>query len=328
MSTSAQVNEPASLQVDESASLIYTLIRPAILKLISESEGAYRCERDLHHHFTTCLNSIKSLELGTHRRRVYLEEPTLACYGSGRKGNLDYFFPQYESGDFQFKSSRNGVAVELNFDYRDGYQKIRQDVQKLIDPESAFKESLYFVYCKKANFLDAVRDGIERAFNEFVESRLDFRLPLGFHVILVENLRQGGHIVREMNINMPCLPCEIVWTESPHPPASFQPTQQTPPDEDECAGPYVLNKDFSREELRMLIAAFESKVKRQRDLSLARRLRIELLESETPKASPALIKQLSKWCKTDGIYSDGMYVARRISDLLFGRVLDRSQLGA
>jgi hypothetical protein len=72
---------------------IDTLIKPAILKLVSESEGVYRCERDLHHHFTVCLHSIQNLEFGTHRRGVFLEEPARAFYGSGRKGNLDYFFP-------------------------------------------------------------------------------------------------------------------------------------------------------------------------------------------------------------------------------------------
>ena len=29
-------------------------------------------------------------------------------------------------------------------------------------------------------------------------------------------------------------------------------------------------------------------------------------------------EQLAKWCKTDGIYSEGMQVARHISRLLFG----------
>jgi hypothetical protein len=94
MATAAQLNEPASQ--------IESLIRPAILKLVSESEGAYRCERDLHHHFTVCLDSIRSLELGTQRRRVFMERPALACYGKGsRRGNLDYFFPGEESGPYR-----------------------------------------------------------------------------------------------------------------------------------------------------------------------------------------------------------------------------------
>ena len=37
--------------------------------------------------------------------------------------------------------------------------------------------------------------------------------------------------------------------------------------------------------------------------------------------------QLAKWCKTENpLYWDGMEVARKISQLLFGCVLDRPQL--
>jgi hypothetical protein len=39
------------------------------------------------------------------------------------------------------------------------------------------------------------------------------------------------------------------------------------------------------------------------------------------------LKQLARWCKTDGIYSEGMAVAREISRLLFGVVIDRHRLG-
>lgn len=318
-------------QVSESASQIETLIKPAILKLVSESEGVYRCERDLHHHFTVCLDSIKSLAPGTHRRRVFMERPALACYGKGaRRGNLDYFFPSEMSAPYRNRVFQEGVAVELNYDYRDGYLKIKQDVQKLIDPGSAFTESVYFVYCKKRNFFEAVKEGIQRAFRDFEESRADFRLPLGFHVILVEHVRAGGHIVREASINVPCFPCDLVWKENSFPPASTAPAEEphsSPTDSGRSEGPYVLNANFDREELRNNIDAFESSVKRQRDLSLARRLRVELLDSEMPNVSQTLMRQLSKWCKTDGIYSEGMDVARRISRLLFGTIIDRSQLG-
>ncbi len=317
--------------LSESASPIDTLIRPAISKLVSESEGAYRCERDLHHHFTVCLNSLKSLELGTYRRRVFMERPALACYGKGaRRGNLDYFFPSENSGPYRDRVFQEGVAVELNYDYRDGYLKIKRDIQKLIDPDSAFTQSVYFVYCKKRDFFEAVKQGIERACNDFEESRPAFRLPLGFHVILVEHVRRGGHIAREASIDVPCVSCDLQWKESFFPAASTARVEKPysgPADSGESEGPYVLNANFDREELRNDVDAFESSVKRQRDLSLARRLRLELLERETPNASPALIKQLSKWCKTDGIYSDRMDVGRRISYLLFGTVLDRSQLG-
>jgi hypothetical protein len=98
----------------EEASIIDGLIRPAIMKLISESEGAYRCERDLHHHFTACLAQVTNLRLGTLSRKVYLEEPAFACYGSGRMGNLDYFFPKSDSEGYYKSLSRDGVAMELN----------------------------------------------------------------------------------------------------------------------------------------------------------------------------------------------------------------------
>src|SRR5438477_12995034 len=92
----------------EALSLIDTLIRSAILKLVSESEGTYRCERDLHHHFTVCLQNTQDLELGTCRRRVFLEEPARAFYGSGRKGNLDYFFPTDSSSAYRKGAPRDG----------------------------------------------------------------------------------------------------------------------------------------------------------------------------------------------------------------------------
>ena len=193
-------------------SLIDGLIRPAIMKLVSESEGMYRCERDLHHHFTVCLAHVTSLELGTPRRRVRMEEPTLACYGSGRKGNLDYFFPSDQPSTIGY-GPREGVAVELNYNY-DGYSKIKKDMQKLIDPDSAYGNSLYFAYGTKRGFYKSVTSGIERAFNEFAEARPDFRLPLGLHVVVVEHVRGGGHVTHESSVTAPCAPAELSWVDA------------------------------------------------------------------------------------------------------------------
>lgn len=90
---------------------------------------------------------------------------------------------------------------------------------------------------------------------------------------------------------------------------------------------YSLKDDFNRRELGRLLLDFESSVKRSRDRSLARRLKRELLQTERPRISGPTFLQLAKWCETGGIYSDGMDVARRMSLLLFGRILDRDELG-
>ena len=94
--------------------------------------------------------------------------------------------------------------------------------------------------------------------------------------------------------------------------------------------PTITLHSFNRGELLSLISKFESLIKRQQDRSLARHLRRDFIDG-----NPSLddrnvintIRQLAKWCKTDGIYSEGMQVARQISRLLFGEVLDREALG-
>jgi hypothetical protein len=35
-------------------SIFEELVKPAIMKLVSETDGSYRCERDLHHHGPWC----------------------------------------------------------------------------------------------------------------------------------------------------------------------------------------------------------------------------------------------------------------------------------
>lgn len=91
---------------------------------------------------------------------------------------------------------------------------------------------------------------------------------------------------------------------------------------------YELNTAFNRQNLIELIKAFEGAVKRRSDVSLSTKLKRELVDSEAPIISKDTMQQLSKWCNTTNpLYFDGMEVARKISQLLFGRVLDRERLG-
>ena len=93
-------------------------------------------------------------------------------------------------------------------------------------------------------------------------------------------------------------------------------------------GDYQPEPNIDREKLKSLIQAFESAAKRRIDVSLALKLRKELLDTDPPSLSRATILQLAKWCKTNNpVYWDGMEIAQKISTLLFGRVLDRDRLG-
>ena len=194
-------------------SIVEQLIRPAILKLLGETDGSYRCERDLHHHFTVSLNGVKALQLGTRQRLVFLEHPGKACYGSGRMGNLDYFFPDHNSTAVSLQRQR-GAAMELNSNY-DSSLKIMQDVQKLIDPQNGYSESAYFALGRKPRFFESVKKGVERAFGYFAEDRVDSRLPTGFHIFVVESTRSaGGNLLSEAFVNHACLPGELRWVET------------------------------------------------------------------------------------------------------------------
>lgn len=91
--------------------------------------------------------------------------------------------------------------------------------------------------------------------------------------------------------------------------------------------PYALDGSFDKGQLESLIAAFESAAKRGIDRSLSQKLRHELLETDAPRLEHHTMLQLAKWCDTNNpLYWDGMDVARKISKLLFGFVLDRHQL--
>ncbi len=91
---------------------------------------------------------------------------------------------------------------------------------------------------------------------------------------------------------------------------------------------YQLETDFDKGRLKSLLENFKAVVKRPQDKSLAIKLEEELLETVPPTMAYQTLGQLAKWCHTHGhIYWDGMEVARKISILLFGQVVDRKKLG-
>jgi hypothetical protein len=90
---------------------------------------------------------------------------------------------------------------------------------------------------------------------------------------------------------------------------------------------YEFDTSFDKQRLESLIADFESAAKRKIDRSLSQNLRRELLESEPPSLKYPTLLQLAKWCNTKNpVYWDGMSVARKMSQLLFGCVVDRHRL--
>lgn len=91
---------------------------------------------------------------------------------------------------------------------------------------------------------------------------------------------------------------------------------------------YPLHGDFDRSTMRTLIARFTVVVKRRIDKSLAENLVRDLLEGENPNMTKKTFLQLARWCNTQNpLYWDGMDVAREISVVLFGRIVDRNELG-
>jgi len=89
-----------------------------------------------------------------------------------------------------------------------------------------------------------------------------------------------------------------------------------------------LNPQFDRDQLRTLLSRFHSAVCRNKDKSLAVRLEKELLSGQPPSIERETFHRLAKGCSTDGNpYQHGMEIARRISLLLFGQILDRRMLG-
>jgi hypothetical protein len=105
-----------------------------------------------------------------------------------------------------------------------------------------------------------------------------------------------------------------------HPRRSLNEPRQPRGPGPEC--PYTLNADFDRNQLDQLLRTF-----RQIDRSVSDKLRRELLDSSPPFIAAATMGQLAKWCVTKNpLYWDGMGIARKISQLLFGSQLDRSKV--
>ena len=90
---------------------------------------------------------------------------------------------------------------------------------------------------------------------------------------------------------------------------------------------YTLKAALDRSRLDRALKEFESAVKREIDKRLAREIREQLLYSAVPWLSRKAFERLARWCKTDGIYADGMMVAREIRLVLFGRIIDRREVG-
>jgi hypothetical protein len=68
-------------------------------------------------------------------------------------------------------------------------------------------------------------------------------------------------------------------------------------------------------------------VKRDIDKRLAVELRSQLLNQASPALKKETFERLARWCKTDGIYADGMDVANVLArfysgGLSIGRVLE------
>lgn len=89
-----------------------------------------------------------------------------------------------------------------------------------------------------------------------------------------------------------------------------------------------FNTNFDRRAIGDLLPRFLSATKREKDRRLHDDLQRDLL-SDLNRAQPELetVTRLARWCKTRGIYADAMPVAKEISRLLFGEVLDREVLG-
>jgi len=164
------------------------LINPAVNLLLAEGQGVYRCERDLHHHLTLCLNVVTKLGLGRADRVIRYEEPTLAKYSwtkdNEKSGNVDFFFPTGAMSPL----GPVGTAMEVNYNYRDS-QKIMQDFVKLLDPSNGFGEAVYLAYGRSADFANLVAAGYQSATEWLSQHRMGFQSAGDIRVILIDHQR-------------------------------------------------------------------------------------------------------------------------------------------
>jgi hypothetical protein len=189
-------------------SLFETLVKPAIMTVLNDGQGFYRCERDLHHHLTVCLDRIQPLHLGSRKPVLHTERPAIACYGSGRHGNIDFFI----ADESDCAGSQPGVAVEVNWNYNDPL-KAQRDLCKLMDPKNAYSEPVYFAYGRCQDLLAAVQGGLERAFTTFVEAEPSFLLPVGLRIIVAVRQRHRELVIHSTLVGEPCAPAQLFWSD-------------------------------------------------------------------------------------------------------------------
>ena len=190
-------------------SLFETLVKPTILTVLNEGQGFYRCERDLHHHFTVCLDRIRPLHLGSREPVLHTERPAIACYGSGRHGNIDFFV----ADESHCAGSQSGVAVEVNWNYNDPL-KAQRDLCKLMDPKNAYAEAVYFAYGRCQDLLTAVQAGLARAFTTFAEAEPSFLLPAGLRIIVAVRQRHRELVIHSTFVDESCTPAQLSWRDS------------------------------------------------------------------------------------------------------------------
>jgi len=84
---------------------------------------------------------------------------------------------------------------------------------------------------------------------------------------------------------------------------------------------YKVKPDFDRDELKRLLTEFIKTNKKAK--SIARKIEMEILIRKNNQLKPDTLIQFSKWCSTNPPYTGGQKVARKISKLLFGKIIDR-----
>ncbi len=90
---------------------------------------------------------------------------------------------------------------------------------------------------------------------------------------------------------------------------------------------YALLDSIDKTKLAKLLTLFKDSVKRDIDRGLADEIQRQILDSSNPRLTISTMRKLARWCKTNGSpYQEAMPIAQQISDLLFGRILDRNLL--
>lgn len=88
-----------------------------------------------------------------------------------------------------------------------------------------------------------------------------------------------------------------------------------------------LIDNIDKAKLETLLVNFRDSVKRNIDRGLADEIQRQILESSYPRLTTSTTRKLARWCKTNGSpYQEAMPVAQRISEVLFGTILDRNLL--